>query len=73
MTITQFAMEEVRCFGERQEFEIRPLTFLVGENSTGKTTALACFQVLADYLRGKGIDFLNRMIKACQNRPDMLY
>ena len=57
MNITQFTMEEVRCFAERQEFEIRPLTFLVGENSTGKTTALACFQVLANYLRGEAIDF----------------
>ena len=52
MNITQFTMEEVRCFAERQEFNIRPLTFLVGENSTGKTTALACFEVLANYLNG---------------------
>ena len=57
MNITQFTMEEVRCFGERQTFEIRPLTFLVGENSTGKTTALGCFHFLADYLRGEGVDF----------------
>ena len=57
MSITQFTMEEIRCFSERQTFEIRPLTFLVGENSTGKTTTLACFHVLADYLRGRGIDF----------------
>ena len=57
MDITQFTMEEVRCFGERQTFKIRPLTFLVGENSTGKTTTLACFHVLADYLGGEAIDF----------------
>ena len=57
MNITQFTMEEVRCFSERQTLEIRPLTFLVGENSTGKTTALACFHILADYLRGRGMDF----------------
>ena len=57
MNITQFTMEEVRCFRDRQTLEIRPLTFLVGENSTGKTTALACFHVLASYLRGEGIDF----------------
>ena len=57
MNITQFTMEEVRCFGERQTLEIRPLTFLVGENSTGKTTALACFHVLANFLRGDGVDF----------------
>ena len=57
MSITQFTMEEVRCFAERQQFEIRPLTFLVGENSTGKTTALACFQVLANYLKSGKVDF----------------
>ena len=57
MSITQFTMEEVRCFGERQTLEIRPLTFLVGENSTGKTTALACFQVLSDYFQGIPINF----------------
>ena len=57
MKITQWTMEEVRCFSERQTLEIRPLTFLVGENSTGKTTALACFHVLANYLRHEGVDF----------------
>ena len=57
MSITQFTMEEVRCFSERQTLEIRPLTFLVGENSTGKTTALACFHILVDYLCGEGVDF----------------
>ena len=57
MNITQFTIEEVRCFAERQQFEIRPLTFLVGENSTGKTTALACFQALANYLGENRLDF----------------
>ena len=57
MKITQFTMEEVRCFNERQTLEIRPLTFLVGENSTGKTTALACFHVLTNYLRHGEVDF----------------
>ena len=57
MNITQFTVEDVRCFSERQTLEIRPLTFLVGENSTGKTTALACFDVLANYLRDGRLDF----------------
>ena len=57
MSITQFTMEEVRCFSERQTLEIRPLTFLVGENSTGKTTALACFQMLVNYFQREGVDF----------------
>ena len=26
MSIIQFTMEEARCFAERQQFEIRPLT-----------------------------------------------
>ena len=57
MKISQFTMEDVRCFAERQTLEIRPLTFLVGENSTGKTTALGCFHVLANYLRNGEVDF----------------
>ena len=42
----KFHIENVRCFAGRQTLEIRPLTFLIGENSTGKTTLLACFNVL---------------------------
>lgn len=57
MSVTQFSIEEVRCFAERQNLEIRPLTFLVGENSTGKTTALACFQVLANCFTEGVVDF----------------
>ena len=53
MDITSFTMEKVRCFADRQEFRIRPLTFLIGENSTGKTTILGCLQVLANYLAGE--------------------
>ena len=57
MNITQFTLEEVRCFAGCQQFEIRPLTFLVGENSTGKTTALACFHVLSTFLKDGVVDF----------------
>lgn len=46
MNIRKLIIEDVRCFAGRQEFNIRPLTFLVGENSTGKSTALGCFQIL---------------------------
>lgn len=48
--IKTFVMEDVRCFAERQKFEIKPLTFLVGENSTGKSTTLGCLQVLGNSL-----------------------
>ncbi len=46
MQLRKFIIENVRCFGARQELEIRPLTLLVGENSTGKTSILACLQAL---------------------------
>ena len=42
----KFYVKDIRCFEGKQVFDIRPLTFLVGENSTGKTTVLGCFSVL---------------------------
>jgi predicted ATP-dependent endonuclease of OLD family len=33
-------VENVRCFHERQSAPLRPVTVLVGENSSGKTTFL---------------------------------
>ena len=59
MNIRKLIVEDVRCFAGRQEFNIRPLTFLVGENSTGKTTALVCFDTLTTFIRNRpsGLDF----------------
>ena len=59
MNIRKLIIEDVRCFAGRQEFNIRPITFLVGENSTGKSTVLGCFQTLADFITGRhfGLDF----------------
>lgn len=59
MNVQKLIVRDVRCFSGRQEFNIRPLTFLVGENSTGKTTALGCLHIVHDYIRGKktGLDF----------------
>ena len=56
---TAFRLEDVRCFAGPQEVRIRPLTFLVGENSTGKSTVLGCMQAVADYMDGvdSEIDF----------------
>lgn len=34
-------VENIRCFAGRHEIPIKPLTILVGENSSGKTTILA--------------------------------
>ena len=58
--IRKFLLRDVRCFDGEHEFNIRPLTFLVGENSTGKTTLLGCLQAFSDFLdsrRRPDIDF----------------
>ncbi len=59
MNIQKLIIEDVRCFAGRQEFKIRPLTFLVGENSTGKSTALGCFETLDKFMNNRphGLDF----------------
>lgn len=59
--IRKLVIEDVRCFAGKQEFNIRPLTFLVGENSTGKSTALGCFQALHNFTSKKphGLHFLD--------------
>ena len=62
MNIQKLIIEDVRCFAGRQEFNIRPLTFLVGENSTGKSTVLGCLDALVRFVRargpyGTGLDF----------------
>ena len=53
VSIRKLVIEDVRCFAGRQEFNIRPLTFLVGENSTGKSTALGCFQTLHNFISAR--------------------
>src|SRR5579875_395107 len=44
-------IEHVRSFAEAQEIPIRPLTLLVGENSSGKSTFLAVASALFDHHR----------------------
>ena len=41
-------LEDFRCFAGRHEVPIRPLTLLVGENSTGKTSFLAGIRAARD-------------------------
>ena len=41
-------LEDFRCFAGRNEVPIRPLTLLVGENSTGKTSFLAAVRAAHD-------------------------
>ena len=50
--------ENFRCFRERQTVRLAPLTLLVGENSTGKTSFLAMVRILAQLQEGEtSIDF----------------
>ena len=41
-------LENFRCFRERQDVRLAPLTLLVGENSTGKTSFLSLLRALWD-------------------------
>ena len=45
-------LENFRCFRERQTTRLAPLTLLVGENSTGKTSFLALIRALSDLAYG---------------------
>lgn len=49
----ELIIEGVRCFRERQEVPLRPITLLVGENSTGKTTFLAMARLARDMCEAK--------------------
>ena len=42
----ELILKDVRCFDGEQRGLVRPITLLVGENSTGKSTFLACFSVI---------------------------
>ena len=54
-------LRDVRCFHGEQRGALRPITLLVGENSTGKTTFLGCYGVLHRVLSrpyfDRGLDF----------------
>ena len=41
-------LKNFRCFGEEQTAKLAPLTLLVGDNSTGKTSFMAMIRVLWD-------------------------
>ena len=57
MSFRQFReirLRDFRCFHERQTARLAPLTLLVGENSTGKTSFLAAMQAVWDAAHGSG-------------------
>ncbi len=48
----KLTVENFRCFGERQVANLAPLTLLVGENSTGKTSFMALASILWETVYG---------------------
>ena len=44
----QITLKDFRCFREKQTARLAPLTLLVGENSTGKTSFMAMIRALWD-------------------------
>lgn len=57
MSFRQFRkirLRDFRCFREQQAARLAPLTLLVGENSTGKTSFLAAVQAVWDAAHGSG-------------------
>ena len=56
----ELILQDVRCFQDEQRGRLRPITLLVGENSTGKTTFLGCYRVLHRMFSGPVIgEFLD--------------
>ncbi len=57
----ELLIEDVRCFRGEHRARLRPITLLVGENSTGKTTLLGCYgalhRTLEAQLAGHSLDF----------------
>ena len=51
-------LRNFRCFGDPGRVPLRPLTLLIGENSTGKTSFLAAVRLASDIsYSGRTIDF----------------
>jgi len=53
-------IENVRSFAGRHDIPVRPLTLLVGENSTGKSTFLAALSAVSDRSSFPGTASLNK-------------
>ncbi|MBI3167736.1 MAG: AAA family ATPase [Chloroflexi bacterium] len=46
-------IKNVRCFSKEHTFSIKPITLLIGENSSGKSTFLASTRIAWDLFQGK--------------------
>ena len=55
----EIKLRNFRCFKDEQKASLAPLTFLLGENSTGKTSFLAIAKVLWNIINDRGIPDFN--------------
>ena len=55
-TPKELILQDVRCFKGTQRGSLRPVTLLVGENSTGKTTFLGCYRILHQVLSRREVN-----------------
>ena len=59
--LREIRLRDFRCFGEPQTARLAPLTLLVGENGTGKTSFLAAVRAICDVaFRQRDPDFRER-------------
>ena len=56
-SMDHITIENYRCFHDVQSARLAPLTLLVGENSTGKTSFLAMIRALADIASGSTVPY----------------
>ena len=54
LELQEFRLRDFRCFAEAQKARLAPLTLLVGENSTGKTSFLAAVRAAWRLAYGSG-------------------
>ena len=65
-SVQEIRLSNFRCFRAEQSVRMTPLTFLVGENSTGKTSFLAAMSVISDFIE-------NRRISVFSSHVDFRY
>ena len=71
MTLNAITLQNFRCFRERQTARLAPLTLLVGDNSTGKTSFLALIRALWDAGVGNRVpDFKESPLRPGEFRGD---
>ena len=57
MFVSQVKIKNFRCFKGEQDVRLAPVTLLMGENSTGKTSFMAMLRILMDTVHGKPPNF----------------